>query len=313
MTYNNQDPKYRHPKRLRVIRFLISGLCLKIFHSGARGEVLSRPLKGNPAEANTEPDGDYAVWLGHSSVLCRQESVYYLTDPIFSERASPFASIGPRRYSPPGMRIDELPKISFVLISHNHYDHLDLASVKAIYDRDRPVFYVPKGLTDWFNSAGIETAIEIGWWESVKASHLTVTSVPAQHFSARTLWDRNNSHWCGWVVGGKKKFYYSGDSGYFDGFKEVGEKLGPIELAALPIGAYEPSWLMRRHHLNPEQALDVFEQVRGGKLLAVHWGSFDLTYEPYDEPPKRLKAEAAARGYTPDTVNILRVGELLQW
>lgn len=313
MIYKNQNPKYRYPEYLKLIRFLLGRIFLYSIGSGRRGEILSLPSSGNPAEANTEPDGDYAVWIGHSSVLCRQESVYYLTDPMFSERASPFASIGPRRYSPPAMGIDELPKISFVLISHNHYDHLDLASVKAIYERDRPVFYVPKGLGGWFASAGVETAVEIDWWESVANSRLTVTSVPAQHFSARTLWDRNNSHWCGWVVGGKKKFYYSGDSGYFDGFKEIGKNCGPIDLAALPIGAYEPSWMMNRHHLNPEQALDVFEEVRGRKFLAVHWGSFDLTYEPCDEPPKRLKTEAAARGYDPDTVNCLRVGELLPW
>ena len=313
MIYKNQDPKYRYPEYLKLLRFFWGSIRLKAFNSKRHENVLSLPVYEKSLGNPTDKKGDYAVWIGHSSVLCRQESVYYLTDPIFSERASPFASIGPRRYSPPAMGVGDLPKISFVLISHNHYDHLDLASVKAIYERDRPVFYVPKGLGKWFDSVGIETAVEIGWWESVKQSHLTVTSVPAQHFSARTMWDRNNSHWCGWVVGGKKKFYYSGDSGYFDGFKEVGEKFGPIELAALPIGAYEPSWMMRRHHLNPEQALDVFKEVRGRKFLAVHWGSFDLTYEPHDEPPNRLKAEAAARGYSPDTVNILRVGEFLQW
>jgi len=311
--YGNRDPKYQHPDYLKLLRFLLGSIRLKAFNSKRYENVLSLPVYENPVSNPEDSGGDFALWIGHSTVLCRQQSLYYLTDPIFSERASPFTAIGLRRYSPPGISIEALPKINFVLISHNHYDHLDYRSVKMLYERDRPRFFVPKGLSGWFESAGIDSVVEIDWHSSATYDSLTVTSVPAQHFSARTMWDRNHSHWCGWVIGGKKKFYYSGDSGYFDGFKEIGKRYGPIDLAALPIGAYEPTWMMRRMHLNPEEALDVFEEVRGRKFLAVHWGSFDLTYEPVDEPPNRLRVEAEARKYDPGTVNILRVGQKISW
>jgi L-ascorbate metabolism protein UlaG (beta-lactamase superfamily) len=313
MKYRNVDLRYRKPEYLKLFRFLAGRIFLENINPGRCSEVLSLPAVENPAEKIAGLEGDFAMWIGHSTILCRHESLYYLTDPVFSQRASPFVSLGPRRYSPPAMAIDALPKISFVLISHNHYDHLDYSSVKAVYEKDRPLFFVPEGLSGWFKSAGIETAAEIPWWRGRKVDRLTISSVPAQHFSARTMWDRNNSHWCGWVVGGKKKFYYSGDSGYFNGFKEIGKKFGPIDLAALPIGAYEPAWFMRRHHLNPAEALDAFEDVLGRKFLAVHWGSFDLTYEPCNEPPKRLKMEVAGRRYNSGAVNILRVGELISW
>ncbi|MFQ5432490.1 MAG: MBL fold metallo-hydrolase [Nitrospinota bacterium] len=313
MKYSNKDSKYQHPEYLKLLRFLLGSIRLKAFNPKRYENVLSLPVHENPDSNPGDSEGDFALWVGHSSVLCRQDSIYYLTDPVFSERASPFTAIGPCRYSPPGISITNLPKISFVLISHNHYDHLDYRSVKMIYDRDRPRFFVPKGLSGWFESAGIDSVVEIDWYSSQRIDSLTVTSVPAQHFSARTMWDRNQSHWCGWIVSGEKKFYYSGDSGYFDGFKEIGKRYGPIDLAALPIGAYEPVWMMRRMHLNPEEALDVFDEVRGRKFLAVHWGSFDLTFEPVDEPPTRLKKEAETRKYPPGTINILRVGQKLFW
>ena len=313
MKYGNRDPEYRHPEYLKLLRFLLGSVRLKAFNPKRHANVLSLPVYENPKNNPADSGGDFALWIGHSSLLCRQDSFYYLTDPIFSERASPIAGIGPRRYSPPGMSIADLPKINFVLISHNHYDHLDYRSVKMIYDRDRPRFFVPKGLAGWFESAGIDSVVEIDWHSSQRIGRLIVTSVPAQHFSARTMWDRNTSHWCGWIVSGEKKFYYSGDTGYLDGFKEIGKRYGPVDLAALPIGAYDPMWMMRRHHLNPEEALDVFEEVRGRKFLAVHWGSFDLTYEPLNEPPTRLKKEAEARKYPPGTINILRVGQKLSW
>ncbi len=316
-TFYNSNPAYRPPAYRKIFRFILGQFYRMSLGLNKNNEILSLPETPYPQKyaIKTAPNNNQnqATWIGHSTLLCLQADVYYITDPIFSQRASPFSFIGPRRYSPPGLSIDDLPKISFVLISHNHYDHLDLASVKKIYNKHRPVFLVPEGLSGWFESHGIDNSVELPWWSVFRVRGLKITSVPAQHFSGRSFWNRNSSHWCGWVVSGTSNFYYSGDTGYFDGFREIGLKLGPMDLAALPIGSYCPQWMMKREHLNPEEALDVFEEVYGSKFLAMHWGTFNLTYEPYNEPVERLKTEAHARGYNLDKINILKVGQTISW
>ena len=314
--YHNPNPAYRPPEYQKLLRFLLGQLYRAFFGLNKNSKVLSLPENPSPGATNRNQNtstGNQATWVGHSTLLCRQAGVYYITDPMFSQRASPLSFIGPRRYSPPGLDIVDLPKISFVLISHNHYDHLDLASVKKIYEKDRPIFLVPDGLAGWFEAHGIDSAVELPWWSDFSVCGLKITSVPAQHFSARSLWSRNSSHWCGWVVSGVNNFYYSGDTGYFHGFREIGVKFRPIDLAALPIGSYCPQRVMRQHHLKPEEAIDVFKEVHGRKLVALHWGTFNLTYEPYNEPAERLKTEAHARGYNSDKINILRVGQTISW
>ncbi|GMT42060.1 MAG: MBL fold metallo-hydrolase [bacterium] len=313
--FKNLDPVIDKPEYRRLILFLLGRIYRGFTTRNKTCKILSWPegFAKQKSWLDQNPNSNQATWIGHSTLLVRQGSIYYLTDPMFSEMASPFSFFGPRRYCPPGMDIDALPKISFVLISHNHYDHLDLKSVKRIYERYKPVFFVPEGLSPWFVKQGIDTAKELPWWSDYRIGGLKVTSVPARHFSARTLRDRNRSHWCGWVVSGARKFYYAGDTGYFAGLKDIGKKFGSIDLAALPIGSYDPQWMMKRHHLNPEEALDLFDDVGGRKFVALHWGGFDLTYEPYDEPPIRLEAEAVKRGYDKSKINILRAGATIQW
>jgi len=243
--------------------------------------------------------------------------VTFLTDPIFSDRASPVSFAGPRRLVPPGVPLEALPtlpKIDFVVISHDHYDHLDVATVKRLAAEHRPKFLVPLRLKPWFADIGITDVEELDWWDHRVLKGLTFTCVPAQHFSGRTLWDRNRRLWGGWVVAGKtKKLYFAGDTAYFDGFKEIAARLGPFNVAAMPIGAYVPAIIMRASHTTPEEALQGFADVRGQHFVPIHWGTFDLAEEPLDEPPKRLVAEAHRLRLSLDRIWVLRHGQTRLW
>jgi len=312
--YENLDKKQSEPEYLKLQKFL-AGKLLQTLNGAGRGEILSMP-KVKPElcrEKGVKMAENTATWIGHSTVFCSHGAVNYITDPMFSRRASPFGFMGPLRYTPPALNISQLPPMNFVLITHNHYDHLDRASVMQISRAHDPLFIVPEGLGGWFVKNGMTNVREISWWESADIDGMTVTSVPAQHFSARTLWDRNHSHWCGWVVRGKRSFYYSGDTGYCGVFGEISKRLGAPDLAVLPIGAYEPAWMMQRHHLNPEEAVAAYRELGAGKLLAVHWGAFDLTYERYDEPPLRLKKEADRLGLGAECICIPRIGQTILW
>ncbi len=313
--YVNLDPGYRNPGRKQALGYLLRRLGRGIAERpGAAAQERIAADEANRFWETLDPGHNIAAWVGHSTVLCRQEGHFYITDPIFSDRASPFPIFGPRRYTQPAFEPEEMPKIDFVLISHSHYDHLDLPSVLALQRLHKPTFFVPEGLKRWFKHRGIFNAIEVPWWGEVKHHGLTVHAVPAQHYSVRTPFDRNKSHWCGWVVKGERSFYYPGDTGLGEFFMEVGHRHGPIDLAAIPIGCYSPEELIKQHHLNPEEALEVFKRVRGRKFLAIHWGAFDMTEEPWDEPPSRLMAEAARRGMTDEgLINIIRIGDPLEW
>jgi L-ascorbate metabolism protein UlaG (beta-lactamase superfamily) len=201
-----------------------------------------------------------------------------------------------------------------VLISHDHYDHLDLATVTRLAAVHRPRFVVPLGLKAWFTERGITDVEELDWWQSRRERGLTLTCLPAQHFSGRTFWDRNRRLWSGWAVQGRgKRFFFAGDTAYYDVFKEIGTRLGPFDLAAVPIGAYLPATIMKSGHTTPEEAVQVFEDVRARQLIPIHWGTFDLADEPLDEPPRRLEGEARRRGLGSDRVWVLKHGETRRW
>lgn len=173
---------------------------------------------------------------------------------------------------PPGLPFDELPSVDLVLISHDHYDHLDLPTIKRLARIHRPVFVVPLGLKAWLTDRGIAEVEELDWWESRRIKDLSVVCLPAQHFSGRTLWDRNQRLWSGWaVIGREKRLFFAGDTGYYDAFKGIGHKLGPFDLAAIPIGAYLPPSIMKMTHTTPEEALQMFQDVRGRRFIAIHW------------------------------------------
>ncbi|MBI3028150.1 MAG: MBL fold metallo-hydrolase [Candidatus Rokubacteria bacterium] len=309
--FRNPNPAYVPAPAWVRTKFFLSRIWATTFHprtaSLPRVENDGRALRGNRSEATV-------TWVGHSTLLIQLDGVNLLTDPQWSERASPLPFMGPKRVTPPGLRFEDLPPIHLVLISHDHYDHLDVATVARLAEVHRPLFLVPLGLKAWFAGLGITSVEELDWWESRSVRGLTLTCLPAQHFSSRTFWDRNRRLWSGWAVAGRaKRLFFAGDTGYYDVFKEIGRRLGPFDLAAVPIGAYVPAVIMRPAHTTPEEALQLFEDVRGRRFLGVHWGTFDLTEEPIEEPPKRLAAEARRRGIDPDRLFLLKHGETRHW
>jgi N-acyl-phosphatidylethanolamine-hydrolysing phospholipase D len=275
-------------------------------------------LRGRPGAApRVDFDADAlrletgVTWIGHATFLVRMDGATFVTDPMFSPRASPLSFAGPPRLVAPGVPLDALPKVDFALVSHDHYDHADLPSMRALALRGTR-FVVPQGMADVVRAAGGE-AIELDWWQHADVAGVRVHCVPAQHFSGRTLTDRNRRLWAGWVVqGATRRFYHAGDTGYFRGFAEIGARLGPIDLAAIPVGAYLPSAMMRPVHLDPEEAVQAALDLGAARVLAMHFGTFDLTDEPLDEPPARFLAEAERRGLK-ERAWVLRVGETRPW
>ncbi|MEO6028846.1 MAG: MBL fold metallo-hydrolase [Candidatus Binatia bacterium] len=253
------------------------------------------------------------TWIGHATFLVRMDGVTFLTDPMFSKRASPLSFAGPPRLVAPGVPLDALPPIDFVTLSHDHYDHTDLPSIAALAKRGAR-FIVGLGMGDLVRSVGGE-AIELDWWQSTTIGGVQVHCVPAQHFSGRGLFDGDRRLWAGWVVEGpNRRFYHAGDTGSFEGFKEIGKRFGPIDLAALPIGAYEPhADIMRFVHVNPEEAVQIALAVGARRAVGMHWGTFDLTDEPLDEPPTRFHAAGAEAGLEPDRIWTFAVGETRKW
>jgi N-acyl-phosphatidylethanolamine-hydrolysing phospholipase D len=261
-----------------------------------------------PFDASAVAKNPSVTWIGHSTMLVRMDGVSFLTDPIFSDRASPVSFAGPRRVTPPGIPIEALPEIDFVLLSHDHYDHTDFDSIEHLAALGVP-FVVPVGVGEIVRDAGGE-ATELDWWGETEIGGVRLTCVPAQHFSGRSLVDTDRRLWAGWVVvGPTRRFYHAGDTGYFDGFREIGRRFGPIDLAAIPIGAYRPETIMRFVHLDPEEALEAAADVGATSVVPMHFGTFDLTDEPLDEPPARFRAEASRRGLDTERVRVLAIGE----
>jgi N-acyl-phosphatidylethanolamine-hydrolysing phospholipase D len=253
------------------------------------------------------------TWIGHSAFLVQLAGTNILIDPHFSERASPVQFAGPRRIVPLPIEISELPRIDVVLISHNHYDHLDITTVRelAALDSGSPLFLVPLGLKAWFNEAGISRVEEYDWWQTHSAAAVRFTLVPAQHWSKRTLWDTNRTLWGGWAIeGGGLKVLHTGDLGYSQDARDIGERLGPFDLALIPIGAYAPRWFMKAMHVDPAEAVRLRGDLRARRAIAMHWGTFErLTDEPLDEPPRVLEAQRSAAGLAPEDFAVMQVGE----
>ncbi len=252
------------------------------------------------------------TWIGHATFLVRMDGVTFLTDPIFSERASPVSFAGPARLVEPGVPLDALPPLDFALVSHDHYDHFDLPTITELARRGVPIF-TPLGLAALVREAG-GNPIELDWWQQRTVGRVRVTCVPAQHFSGRSLTDGNSRLWAGWVVeGATRRFYHSGDTGYFPGFAEIAARLGPPDLAALPIGAYDPAPIMQFVHMNPEEAMQAAVDLRAGIAVGMHYGTFDLTEEPLDEPPRRFHAAASAHALDGVAAWTMQIGETRQW
>jgi N-acyl-phosphatidylethanolamine-hydrolysing phospholipase D len=262
------------------------------------------------------------TWLGHASFLIRTSGLTILTDPFLSDDASPVPGLGPRRFVPPGLAIGDLPPIDAVVISHNHYDHLDDRSVREISLRVKrggsgaPAAVVPSGLGSFFSSRGYTDVRELGWGsgtllrKSSPSSSVSLSCLPCIHFSGRTPFDRNRSLWCSWAIESPNiRIFFAGDSGYGPVFAETGRSHGPFDLALLPIGAYEPASIMRPVHFDPEEAVAAGSDLRAQTLVAMHWGTIVLTDEPPFEPPGRFRAAANRAGYPDDCVWVMKIGE----
>jgi len=271
--------------------------------------------RNDPQFLQTNREKTTLTWIGHATLLLQLEGRNILTDPHFSDRASPVQWAGPKRVVQPGLSLDDLPPIDIVVISHDHYDSLDGGTIKKLHIRQggqRTTFYVPLGLKRWFECRGITRVVEMDWWRRQADGPLEIVSVPVQHWSKRSLFSRNKSLWAGWVIRSNNfSFFFAGDSGYTPHFKEIGRRLGPFDLAAIPIGAYEPRWFMKNHHMNPEESVLVHEDVRSRKSVAIHWGTFVLTDEPLDEPPQKLSEAMDEKGLTPQEFIVLQHGETL--
>eukprot|EP01138_Halocafeteria_seosinensis_P001771 gb/GECG01001814.1/.p1 GENE.gb/GECG01001814.1/~~gb/GECG01001814.1/.p1 ORF type:complete len:474 (+),score=47.83 gb/GECG01001814.1/:1-1422(+) len=310
----NPWPSYRHPSLWDVAKMLFT------MRTSAVPRIPQPSVERMDWDRIRSPPSSHiqATWLGHASFLVQQEGLNILTDPVFCDRASPLQWIGPQRYTPLPFRIEELPSIDYVLISHNHYDHLDSYSVKALIERsggDKIRWIVPLKLKSTVVSLGVnpKQVTELDWWESCFAEtplggkSLRIVGVPAQHQTNRHVFDRMSTLWCGYaIIGSQERFYFSGDTGYrylpegdayseeeetasrCPAFREIGDELGPFDLCCIPIGAYNPRWFMSAVHVSPEDAVELFKDLRAKRALAMHWGTFVLTGEPVDEPPKRL-------------------------
>jgi N-acyl-phosphatidylethanolamine-hydrolysing phospholipase D len=257
---------------------------------------------------------NYAVWIGHATYLINNGDINILTDPIFSKRASPFGFAGPKRMIPAVMSLSDLPKIDLVVVSHNHYDHLDIWSLKKLNKLNpRTIFLVPIGDGKKLIRAGIKNVYEMNWWDEFNHSETTFSFTPVQHWSKRGLFDRNKSLWGGWFMQSKDlALYHAGDTGYSRDFKTTYERLGAPDYSFIPIGAYDPRWFMKDSHVNPEEAVQIALDLKTQRSFGMHWGTFILTDEPVLEPPARLEEALKEQNLAPDFFISPKPGEILQ-
>jgi len=257
---------------------------------------------------------NYAVWIGHATYLINNGDINILTDPIFSKRASPFGFAGPKRMIPPVMILNDLPRIDVVVVSHNHYDHFDIWSLKKLYKLNpETVFLVPIGDGKRPTRSGIKNVYEMKWWDIFSHSDTSFHFTPVQHWSKRGLFDRNKSLWGGWFIKTEAlALYHAGDTGYSSDFKTTYQRLGAPDYSFIPIGAYDPRWFMKDSHVNPEEAVQIALDLKTSQSFGMHWGTFTLTDEPVLEPPKRLEQELKKLNLKSDFFRSPKPGEILQ-
>ncbi|XP_077496800.1 N-acyl-phosphatidylethanolamine-hydrolyzing phospholipase D-like isoform X1 [Amblyomma americanum] len=311
--FQNPWPTWRPPTVTNIFKF---GLSRDNSNVPPKQELdLVLPIL-KPRFQDPPAEGVRITWLGHSTALLQMKGVNVLTDPMLSERASPSQLLGPKRFREAPCTVADLPRIDAVVISHNHYDHLDLNTVHQLNARFEETlrWFVPLGLMPWMQQLGCENVVELDWWHeghlATEDNDLSFVFVPAQHWCKRTISDDNKVLWGGWcVISPEYRFYFAGDTGYCDVFKQIGQAYGPFDVAAIPIGAYEPRWFMKYQHVNPEEAVLIHKDVRSRATLAVHWGTFTLANEYYLDPPVKLRESLDRHGISPREFFTLKHGE----
>ena len=255
---------------------------------------------------------NFYLWIGHSTAFLHINGKNILTDPIFSDRCSPSQFFGPKRYTEPSISINSLPKIDLIVISHNHYDHLDYNTVKLI--GDSTFWFVPLGLKRWFNDNGVKNVIEMDWFESYDYGGIKVDCLPSQHWSKRTAFKSFDTLWASWSIEVEDfKFWFGGDTGYNDvQFKSIGRDYGPFDFAAIPIGAYEPRWFMKDFHINPDEAVQIHLDVLSKRSVGIHYGTFILTTEPIDDPIKKLDIARQKYGLDINDFSDSKLGKIIK-
>lgn len=272
------------------------------------------------ASPRAEPGKVRITWVGHASFLVQAGGLNLLTDPVWSRRASPSQWVGPARFTPPGVAFDDLPPIDAVLLSHDHYDHLDAPTARRLRKRFGAGlrWVTPLGYAELLGGWGVTAVTELDWgqttWLGAEGEPVKVTCLPAQHWTRRRLREMNDRLWAAFALetGDGRRLFFAGDSGYFAGYGEIGQRHGPFDAALIPIGAYDPRWFMRPAHMNPEEAVQTYRDLGGsGAFVPMHWGTFRLTDEDPLEPPERLRAAWSDASLPADRLALLRHGETL--
>lgn len=281
MRFTNLNSGFQKPKTTHALRWMLGWHKEKRLKTPATG--VSVPFVHNDGKLLKKGNTDTLTWIGQASFLLQLAGKNILIDPILSMRIGWI-----KRNSPPGIDWPAMPKIDIVLITHNHRDHMDIPTLKKL--GNNPLYLVPQGLGSWFLKNGFTRVIEMGWWQTENIFNLKIAFVPAEHWSRRGLTDINTSWWGGFVIESNGLcLYHSGDTGWFDGFSEIGRRFKHIHVAMLPIGAYSPRWFMKYQHVDPDEAIKVMNAVGAKHFIPMHWGTFKLSDEPLDEPPLLLK------------------------
>ena len=272
-------------------------------------EYILAPEKVRKGVAQTKGK-DALTWLGHATFVIRLGGKTILTDPFLTKFATGMPPFGPERATPPALDIGELPQIDIIVVSHNHYDHLDAETVEALPGKDRIHVIVPLGLGVFFTERGYSLVTELDWYDSTEVEGVTVTATPAIHNSRRGLFDRNAALWAGYAFkSNHKQVFFCGDSAYGPVYTEIGQKIGPVDYALLPIGTFEPRQRMKSNHMNPVESLKVAQDLHAKTIVAMHWGTIRLSDEPFEEPPRRFRQVADDNGYSGETAWLLKIGE----
>ncbi len=313
---HHSDGGFTNPYQGAIDKTLFSYLKMRYFGDTPFAEN-RKDAHRVPIEANAnrglaaDPDTPQVSWLGHSTFLIQYRGLRILTDPVLSDRASPFSFMGPKRLVARPIGTTELPAIDYVIISHNHYDHLDTATIQAL--GNQPKYLVPLKLRQWLIDRGIDGAqiTEHDWWDSVQFDQLTITATPSQHWSGRGLFDRMETLWASWHIAiDDFSLWFAGDTGYNPyQFREIGERWQGVDLALIPIGAYAPRWFMKSAHINPEEAVQIHRDVRSRFSIGMHWGTFQLTAEPMLEPVQRLQTTLSRQQLPAEAFVTLAIGE----